>query len=316
MDVSCPSCSARYVADDEKLRGKTARMRCKACSTVWMVTGAPADAAPKSVAAPKRAAVVKKGSEREQRDLFAMQEPELGSIKQTPAPSFSGTGARSEHSVLFRVDQLTSAARVKTPPPERAADLKDLRADRGAEPRQERVSRSDDEGVIDLKALASAPRPVAAPLAPLFSEPPPVALDIDGKAPALIAQSRKRLFVSIGAAAAFLVVSVMGLSYVFKSEEPVARTMAPAAPVEITPPPAEIAPPAASVAAAEASPAPETDAPKPSKGKRGKGGKGRGMASTATAAKSSFTPKPVKAANPCGCNGDFNCILACTAKRR
>ena len=25
-------------------------------------------------------------------------------------------------------------------------------------------------------------------------------------------------------------------------------------------------------------------------------------------------PKPVKAADPCGCKGDFNCILACTAK--
>src|SRR4051812_17768802 len=141
MDVSCPACAARYTADDEKLRGKTARMRCKACNTVWLVSGPgvsaaavissppPASAVPTSVApvapvatAPpskqleqndekndKRAAVVKKGTEREKRDLFAEREPDVASLKQTllPPPSFGftgGVGARNEDSVLFRVD--------------------------------------------------------------------------------------------------------------------------------------------------------------------------------------------------------------------
>lgn len=329
MDVSCPSCSARYVADDEKLRGKTARMRCKACSTVWMVSGAPADAVasvpPPSALAPsvsppaaivKRAAVVKRGSEREQRDLFAAQDPELGSIKQTfeaPAPKFgfAGTGARNESSVLFRVDQLRTAARAKTPAPDKVADERSERAE--FQKREERVSRTDEEGVIDLKSLSSAaPRAIAAPL---FSEPPPVAVDVDGNAAPLVAQSRKRMFVAIGAAASFLLVSFIGLSYVFKSDEPVARTMALAAPpAEITPPAAEPTP--APVAAATAAAA-ETDTPKDTKGKRAKGGKARGAKSVATAAKTSApTPKVApKAADPCGCKGNFNCILACTAKR-
>src|SRR5215207_6023180 len=100
MDVSCPACAARYTADDEKLRGKTARMRCKACNTAWIVSGAPAGSAPISTppvepvvppvfgaglpsgestdvaASSKRAAVVKRGAEREKRDLFAAREPE------------------------------------------------------------------------------------------------------------------------------------------------------------------------------------------------------------------------------------------------
>src|SRR6476620_7728389 len=98
MDVSCPACAARYTADDEKLRGKTARMRCKACNTVWLVSGAgapaPSSVAPPpvapAIAAPSTAAVVKKGAEREKRDLFAPREPDLGSVKPTipPPPSF------------------------------------------------------------------------------------------------------------------------------------------------------------------------------------------------------------------------------------
>jgi predicted Zn finger-like uncharacterized protein len=154
MDVSCPACSARYTADDEKLRGKTARMRCKACSTVWLVSGpgatpipaAKAEALAAKVDRPetaklvlpppelKRAAVVKTGADREKRDLFAEREresdapPPTHSAKQTLLPPATlnlnngGVGARNENSVLFRVDQLSPASvgggRVKTPEPE------------------------------------------------------------------------------------------------------------------------------------------------------------------------------------------------------
>ena len=55
MDVTCPACAARYTADEQKLRGKTARMRCRACDTVWLVSG-PEDRMSES----KRAAVVKR----------------------------------------------------------------------------------------------------------------------------------------------------------------------------------------------------------------------------------------------------------------
>ena len=183
MEVSCPACAARYTADDEKLRGKTARMRCKACNTVWLVSGSGASAVPPAIAhapieheAPsKRAAVVRRGSEREKRELFAARETDYGSVEQTvrPPPSFGltggGVGARNENSVLFRVDQLLGPGRVSAPEPTRSPAIASQSAPLGG----------DDEGVIDLNALASVPpRGVGMPIAPLFSEPRGVAVDV------------------------------------------------------------------------------------------------------------------------------------------
>lgn len=324
MDVSCPACAARYTADDEKLRGKTARMRCKACNTVWLVSGGPhATAGQPSIendSTSKRAAVVRRGTEREKRDLFARQDVAEGSIKETllPPPSFGftgGVGARNENSVLFRVDQLTAAARVKTPEPSPAPALESPSSRIGA----------DDEGVIDLKALASVPpRKIGLPVAPLFSEPPPVSLDVNETAQHPLAKpaSKLRLIGGIAAAAAFLVVAGFGVSLAFKGEEPVNH----AAAVVVEPPPAAVAAPPkvepAPVASADdakdTNDAKETkDTPEP-KGKKGKGkGKGKGKAAksgTITNKTPPPAPKTVKAADPCGCKGDFNCILACTAK--
>lgn len=326
MDVSCPSCAARYVADDEKLRGKTARMRCKACDTVWMVSGAPATSPPPA-AEPKRAAVVKKGAERERRDLFAVTgEADLGSVKQSYSPrparaglGFSGVGARNESSVLFRVDQLQGSPRVKTPAPESVAELPPMS---GSSSRSPAPSRGDDEGIIDLKALSSVPpRAAGGPVAPLFSEPPPVAVDVASAAAPLslqgFAKTKKPIFIAAASAAAFLLVAGFGLSFIFKGEEPVARTNAIMAPPPAETAPPVVTPPPAPAVASETSATAETETPKEPKSKRGKGGKAKaGRNVTATVKAPAATPKPVKAANPCGCNGDFNCILACTAKRR
>ncbi len=330
MDVSCPACAARYTADDEKLRGKTARMRCKACNTVWLVSGkggAAAVAHPpiESDSAPKRAAVVRKGSEREKRDLFAARELDEGSVKQTllPAPAFGftgGVGARNENSVLFRVDQLTAAARLKTPEPSPSFSS----TPPAVESSPPRIG--DDEGVIDLKALASAPpRKLGLPVAPLFSEPPPVSLDVEASASRSIAKpaSKMRLIGGIAAAAAFLVVAGFGISLAFKGEEPVKHTAAaiaePPPAAEAPPPKAEPAP--ARVASAdEAKDASDTNDTAETKGKKGKKGKGKGKGKAAKSGTiTSKTPAPAakpapKAADPCGCKGDFNCILACTAK--
>src|SRR3954471_122442 len=137
MEVSGPACAARYTADEQKLRGKTARMRCRACDTVWLVSG-PED----KMSEAKRAAVVKSGKGREHADLFASRPADLGSVKQTlrPPPPDALTGgvaARNETSVLFTVDALKGTARVKTPEPEPA-------------PLSSAFIASDDEGVIDL----------------------------------------------------------------------------------------------------------------------------------------------------------------------
>ena len=338
MDVTCPACAARYTADEQKLRGKTARMRCKACDTVWMVSG-PED----KMNEEKRAAVVKRGADRDHRDLFASRPVDIGSVKQTlrpPAPfpgapgaDPSGVAARNETSVLFTVDSLKGAARVKTPEPEPAP------LSSGFIPQQ------DDEGVIDLKALASSPpRAHVRSVAPLFSEPPPGAFsaDVDGSG---MSQGLsmpggfklgKRAFAGIAAAAVALVLCSVGLAAAFKGEEPVAHTAAnsimaapitPAAPVVAAAPAAPVIAP---VTASNASASGDDDSKSSAvsgkgKGKKGKGAKASfagtkvqssGVASSKKASSSdALVSKPApKAADKCSCKGDFNCILRCTAK--
>ena len=334
MDVTCPACAARYTADEQKLRGKTARMRCKACDTVWLVSG-PED----KMIEEKRAAVVKRGADRDHRDLFASRPADLGSVKQTlrppPPADLSAVAARNETSVLFTVDSLKGAARVKTPEPEPA-------------PLSSAFVAQDDEGVIDLKALASTPpRAHVRSVPPLFSEPPPAAFsaDVDGSG---MSQGLsmpggfklgKRAFAGIAAAAVALVLCSVGLAAAFKGEEPVARSAAnsimapvaavsPGAPVVAAPPPS--APVIAPVTASNASTSSDDDAKAAvsgkGKGKKGKGAKASfagksqsvqssGVSSKKASSSDALVSKPAaKAADKCGCKGDFNCVLRCTAK--
>jgi predicted Zn finger-like uncharacterized protein len=330
MDVTCPACAARYTADEQKLRGKTARMRCKACDTVWLVSG-PED----KMNEEKRAAVVKRGADRDHRDLFASRPADLGSVKHTmrppPGADLSGVAARNETSVLFTVDSLKGAARVKTPEPE-PAPLS----------RAGFVSSQDDEGVIDLKALASSPpRAHVRSVPPLFSEPPPGAFsaDVDGSGGQASMPGGfklgKRAFAGIAAAAVALVLCSVGLAAAFKGEEPVAHTAAnaimapatPAAPVVVAAPAAPvIAPVTASNASSSSDDDNKSSTVSGKKGKKGKGSakasfSGSKVQSSGVASSKKFSssdalvskPAP-KAADKCGCKGDFNCILRCTAK--
>jgi predicted Zn finger-like uncharacterized protein len=332
MEVSCPACAARYTADGDKLRGKTARMRCKACNTVWLVSGSdappPADVPPVSLAldkagppGSKRAAVVKRGAEREKRDLFAKREEEapVSSMRPSdaPPPSFGfsggGVGARNENSVLFRVDQLARDAgcRAKTEPVPaiRVNERVDERANEPGPPSSIESRSPDDEGVIDLKALSSsgAPRPLGAPVAPLFSEPPPVTLELGASArPNARPTSKLAIAGGIVGGIAFLAAAIFGLSIAFRSEEPVKHT---AAVVAAAPPPVTAAP------AATPTPAPSASAdardPKDAKQtKKSRRGKSRGVNASAAGA----TPSKPKASDPCGCHGDFTCVLGCSAK--
>ena len=326
MEVTCPGCAARYTADEQKLRGKTARMRCRACDTVWLVSG------PENIIMneAKRAAVVKRGAERDHRDLFASRPADLGSVKQTlrpppPESLYGGVAARNESSVLFTVDALRNAgaARVKTPEPELA-------------PPSTAFIASDDEGVIDLKSLSSAPPRVGArSVAPLFSEPAPAAFasDVGSSSSGYpIAHQNgftfgKRAIAGLAAAAIFVVLCSIGLAAAFKGEEPVARAanavMAPIAPPAVVAVVARAAPVAASVAPTTASSSDSDDKAPVTKGKgkatRGKGGKAQ-SSGVASAKKSSSSSDPLvskplpKAADKCGCKGDFTCILRCTAK--
>jgi predicted Zn finger-like uncharacterized protein len=342
MEVRCPACAARYNADDEKLRGKTARMRCKACNTVWLVSGAgalaPTDGPPLSVAldssrppASKRAAVVKRGAEREKRDLFAERDsdapgsspsssPSSMRSSDAPPPSFGfsgGVGARNETSVLFRVDQLALAKTQLAPagPASRAASSNERHANANEE-NGPRVA--DDEGVIDLKALSSRPPPsghasALAPrgplVAPLFSEPPPVTLEVEGGMRPNVKPTSRLAIAGIAAGSVVvLAAAIFGLSIAFRSEEPVKHT---AAVVSVLPPPAPT--PSASAAATPAPSASVADNSDPKELPKAKRGHGRGR-HAAAGSSGAATPKAPKPADPCGCHGDFNCVLACSAK--
>ena len=325
MEVTCPACAARYTADEQKLRGKTARMRCRACDTVWLVSG-PEDMMNEA----KRAAVVKRGAERDHRDLFASRPADFGSVKQTlrPPPPDSllgGVAARNESSVLFTVDAIRSAGagRVKTPEPEYA-------------PPSTAFMASDDEGVIDLKSLSSAPPKVGArAIAPLFSETPAAfAADVDAPYSSSGAAGAmpngftfgKRAIAGLAAAAVAVVLCSIGLAAAFKGEEPVARTanamMASVAPPAPSAAVAPAAPVLASVAAAPSSASDDEEKATPAKGK-GKGKKGgkagskaqSGGVASSKSKSETLVSKPIpKAVDKCGCKGDFTCILRCTAK--
>ena len=335
MEVTCPACAARYTCNAEKLLGKTARMRCKACDTVWLVSGPTGEQRVSSNE--QRAAVVKRGAEREHRDLFASRPLDIGSVKQTlrQAPLPPGfpdesqqLAARNEASVLFTVDALRGNARVNTPNPE-MAPLSGMLVE-------------EDSGVIDLNQLASIPpRGVGqrSAVAPLFSEPPPAAFaaDVDGPSPSSMVampggfRLSKRAIAGIAAAGVALVLCCVGISAAFKGEEAVTRSAATsmiiAPTITTVAPPAPPAPGAtttdpapASTGAATASTDGDDDKTKAGKKKKLKGGGGTGGAKASFASSSpkmsttvAASPKIPKAADKCGCKGDFNCIIRCTA---
>ncbi len=294
-------------------------MRCRACDTVWLVSGPSAEAGGE-----RRAAVARRGAERERRDLFASRPPEHGSVRETLRPPPPGLGAgsvaaRNENSVLFKVDDVLAgarAARVKTPEPAPAPEAL-------ASPSHE------DSGIIDLKALSSAPPKVSRPpIANLFgaSEPPPAAFAREVGASSSFPQAgpaprspRMRLLGGIAAAAAVVAMCGIGVAVAFGGENPPPKVAAaiPAPPVPAPPPvvaPAPAAPePAATTASADE---PKVSSPRAKK----KGAKGW-RASKGGVATTSKSPSPppaakVKPADPCGCHGDFNCILACAAGKK
>ena len=45
MKITCPSCSARYTIADEKIRGRTVKIRCKKCNTPTIIRGTDLDGA-------------------------------------------------------------------------------------------------------------------------------------------------------------------------------------------------------------------------------------------------------------------------------
>lgn len=321
MEVRCPACAARYTADDEKLRGKTARMRCRACDTVWLVSGPPAEGG-----AERRAAVARRGAERERRDLFASRPPEHGSVRETLRPPPPGLGlsavaARNENSVLFKVEDVLASSRngrVKTPEPTHA-------------PAPSSSPGKEDSGVIDLMALSSAPPKVSRPpVANLFgaSEPPPSAFAREVASSSSYPQAaptaraaRMRLFGGIAAAVAVIAMCGIGVAVAFGGENPAPKAAAAIpAPPPPAPPPVVAPQPTPEPASTSTSTSAETKvASAPAKKKGTKGWRAGASKGAARVTNKSPAPPPaakVKPADPCGCHGDFNCVLACTAGKK
>lgn len=273
---------------------------------------------------------VKRG---DHRDMRSPRSAGVGSAKKTlrPAPpDFGGVAARNETSVLFTVDSLRCAACVKAPAP--------------AAPPSSAFIASDDDGVIDLRALASTPpQTCARSVAPLFSDPAPAALTSDlapGTTKDVLMMPGsftlgKRTLAGIAAAGMALALCTVGLAAAFKGAGPVARTSAmmdalptPAAPVLSTSAaPAQI--PVTTASAPSAVDSVTDDGAKAAaattKGKKAKKSKTSPSGtkvqssdlSTSKGKRDPLVSRPApKAPDTCGCKGDFNCILRCTAKGR
>ena len=297
-------------------------MRCGACDAVWLVSG------PEEKS--KRAAVVKRGAEREHRDLFASRPADMGSVKQTlrpPPPDYqpSGVAARNETSVLFTVDALRGIARAAEPEAEPEPLVSAFHAD-------------DDDGIIDLHALASSrPKAVGGSVTPLFpSETPAAAFtaDVSDSGPRAMQgglRLGKRALIGIAAAAVAVVLCAFGIAAAFKGEEPVRRASAAmtiiaagtaAVSARAAPAPAPAAAPAPSSSDDDREKTPVVSAKKvktrskgaPRGSSSGQKAQSSGAAKSASDASDTSVAKAApKAADKCGCKGDFDCVLRCAA---
>jgi hypothetical protein len=318
-------------------------MRCRACDTVWLVSG-PSSASAVAVSddtAP-RAAVQRRGAERERRDLFASRPVDDGIVRETmrpppySAPPPSGLAGRSENSVLFKVSDVMGAAgtaRVKTPEPSAspAPLFHTSTAPSSVAPRRDG---KEDSGIIDLKALSTAPpAPNRAPAPMLFgspSEPPPafardVAASSSSYPQANAPKSKLRTVGMVFAGFAVVAACGVGVALAFGAANPPPKAAAAFVPPPPPAPPPAVAPPAPEPTSTTTTTSASTDDAKDSKDAKSKGKrKGKGGAAKSSAKAGLITntsappppPKPVKPADPCGCHGDFNCILACTAGKK
>jgi len=170
----------------------------------------------------------------------------------------------------------------------------------------------DDDGIIDLHAL-SKPRPFAPGNGSIFaSEPPPAFVTDTNVAP----RSSSNVGVTIAAIAGgvlFLALAGVGLKFAFRSPAPVVRTGVTVA--AAAPPPATTEAPVAAVAPTSdpAPPATADDSSSSAKKKKGRHGVRRSFA--APEGHKETVSRPTRAADPCGCKGNFDCNLRCAAQK-
>ncbi len=222
-------------------------------------------------------------------------------------PPPSTLAARNETSVLFTVDNLAG-----------------LHAAPGT--RRARISQTDEDGIIDLNALSSSPPTVGdRSIAPLFASEPP-AFTHDVSVPRKASKRRSALALA-GAVGALSLVGLAGVGVfvAFQVDPPELRNAATAmiAPAANSPEagpapvaaiePARVAPSAAAGDDGEADePGKAAHKARVKAGLRAQG-KARSGGTKAVMTTSAPAVRRSKATDMCGCKGDFNCIVRCTA---
>ncbi len=184
----------------------------------------------------------------------------------------------------------------------------------------------DDDGIIDLRALASTPPPrgaFAIP-SPFASEPPPAfardADDIDGTTSGPVRSSKGRTIGIVFATAAVLALGCVGIGFVFRGAtaappRAAAAALAAPPPAEAKPAPAPEPAPAAVAASADDSTAASDTTTTTKKTKGGKARSGGAKATKAAAAPAKAAVFKATSSDACNCHGDFQCNIRCAANK-
>lgn len=273
---------------------------------------------------------VRKGNDRDQRDLFATPRPQhlppvrVGAASEAPSGM---SGERNENSVLFTVADLKRGALTKSstmPPPAMTPAAEPLPSSPPP------AARRDEEGMFDLLAMCRDGGQVKARTAPLFEVESPFgppaksASQADGLSMSILPEQegKKKLGIIIGVAAAAVVFLGVGMAVALRGNEPEVKASAAVA----APPPVSttvaipIAQPSADPVAASSATTAKDDKPVAAKagGKKG-GGKATATSGAKSGGKLTLTstgappaPKAKKGGgDPCGCHGNLQCAMRC-----
>lgn len=307
MIITCQDCQSQYEVADEKVHGRSVRIRCRACGSRIFLSleattpsyGAEADRLP----CPTRNAIAPPRDD--SADATAPRNTYQANYDDQPV-----TGGRNETSVLFTLAALSGSRK----------------SAKAAAPTRQ------DSGLIDLNAMSTSGAELSARnvKAPVLSEPP-LGNFTTSVSYAPPAQMRRARFYGAGIAAVALL-AMIGLGFGMRGEKVESADVLARATAPVVHAVAAAQPVAAPVAAPAAAPAPEvvasnTSDSKPAAASKGKGKKGgkkgsgvkpsglRKIASTGVSSTPSAAPaaKPV-ANDPCHCKGNLMCSMNCSAK--
>ncbi len=313
--ITCQDCQSQYEVADEKVHGRSVRIRCRACgSRIFLSLEATTPSygdEPERLPCPSR----------ETRNAIAPPRDESADAT-APRNSYQAnfedqtvTGGRNETSVLFTLAALSGSRKPAKAPAAAVAPTR------------------QDSGLIDLNAMSTSGAELSARnvKAPVLSEPPlgNFTTSVSYVPPAKMGRAH---FYGAGIAAVALL-AMIGLGFGMRGEkiesaDVLARATAPvvhaaavaqpvAAPV-VTPAPAAPAPEVVASNTSDLKPAAASKGKGKKGGKKGSGVKPSGLrkiASTGVSSTPSAAPaaKPV-ANDPCHCKGNLMCSMNCSAK--